>query len=64
MRVHEDRVHLLERQKRLEDKYKDPDVLPNFHKTKMKITMKAIEEYLRSYHGVVRAPLHILSERT
>ena len=28
MEVNEDRVHLLAGQKKLEDKYKDPDVLP------------------------------------
>ena len=35
MRVHEDIVHLLAGQKKLEDEYKDPNVLPKINKSDM-----------------------------
>ena len=57
MGVHEDIVHLLAGQKRLEDDYKDPDVLPRINKSDMAGTKEAIEKYPRSCHGVLRAPL-------
>ena len=59
MEVQEDIVHLLAGQKRLEDKYKDPDVLPRVNKADMAGMMEAIKEYLRSCHGVMRVPLQI-----
>ena len=46
MGVQEDTMHLLGGQKRLEDKYKDPDVLPKVNKADMEGTMESIEEYL------------------
>ena len=49
----EDKFCLLAGQKRIGDDYKDPAVL----KADMTFMMKAIEEYLSSYHGVMRAPL-------
>ena len=57
MGVSEDTGHLLVGQKRLEDDYKDPDILPKVNKTDMEGRMEAIEEYLKSCHGVARAPV-------
>ena len=45
--VHENTVCLLAGQKRLEDEYKDLDVLPKDSKADMVRMMEAIEEYLR-----------------
>ena len=42
---------------KLEDEYDNPDVLPKINWSDMTETMEAIEEYLRSCHGVVRAIL-------
>ena len=53
----EEMVHLLAGQKRLEDEYKDPDVLPKVNKAGMVGTMESIKEYLRSWCGVVILPL-------
>ena len=50
-------MHLLSREKRLKDKYKDPDVLHKDNKADMAGMMEFIEEYLRSCDGVVRASL-------
>ena len=55
--MHEDTVHLLARQKKLKDEYNDPDVLPKISKSDMAVTIDATKEYLRSCHGVIRAPL-------
>ena len=55
--MHEDTVHLLVGQKKLEDEYKDPDELPKISKSDMAGMMEANKEYLRSHHGIVRAPL-------
>ena len=41
MGVHEDTVHLQARQKKLEDDYKDPDVLPQINKLYMAGMMEA-----------------------
>ena len=46
--MHENTVHMLAGQKKLEDAYKDPDVLPNINKSDMAGMMEAIKEYLRS----------------
>ena len=59
-----DIVHLLADQKRLKDKYKDPNMLPKVIKVDMAGTMEAMEEYLRSCHGVVRAPLAYIIRKT
>ena len=48
---------LLSGQKRLEDEYKDLNMLPKVNKADMAGTMKSIEEYLQKRHDVVRAPL-------
>ena len=57
-------MHLLERQKRLKDEYKDLDVLPKINKADMTGKMESIEEYLRSCHGIVRAPLAYIIRKT
>ena len=44
MRVHEDKVHLIEGQKKLKDEYKDPDMLFKINKSDMARMMEAIEE--------------------
>ena len=36
MGVHEDTVHLIAKQSRLKDKYKDPDVLPKVNKAEVR----------------------------
>ena len=64
MGVHEGTVHLLAGQKRLKDEYKDPDVLPTVNKADMARTMQSIDEYLRSHHGVIRAPLAYVTRKT
>ena len=56
MGVQLDTVCLLEGQKRLENEYKDPDVLPKVNKANTAGMMEPIKEYLRSDYGVVRAP--------
>ena len=45
--LHEGTVHLIAGQKKLEDEYKDPDMLPKTSKSNRAGTMKAIKEYLR-----------------
>ena len=56
-------MHLVVDPKRLKDKYKDPDVLPKVNKAHMAETMESIKEYLRSCHGVVKAPLaHVITK--
>ena len=56
--------HLLAGQKRLEDEYKDPDVLPKVNKADRAGTIESIKEYLRSCHGVIRAPLAYVIRKT
>ena len=60
MEVDEGTVCLLAGQKKLKDDYKDPDMLPKINNSDMTGTMESIKEYLRSCHGVIRAPLHTL----
>ena len=57
MSVCEDTVHLLAGQKRFNNEYIDSDVLPKVDEADMAGTMESIKEYLRSCHGVIRAPL-------
>ena len=64
MGVHKDTVHLLMGQKRLEDKYKDPDMLLKVNKADMAGKLVSIKEYLRSCHGVVRTPLAYVIRKT
>ena len=52
-----DARHLLAGQKKLEEEYKDPNVLPKTNESDMAGTMEAIKVYLRSSQGVTRAPL-------
>ena len=49
-------IHQLAGQKRLEDIYKDLDMLPKDNKAEMTGMINAVEENLRLHHGVVRAP--------
>ena len=62
--MHEDTVHLLAGQKRLEGEYKDMDMLPKINKSDMARMMEATEEYLRSCQGVMRAPLAYIIRKT
>ena len=64
MGVQKDTEHLLAGLKRLEDKYKDPDVLPEVNKADMARMMEFIEEYLRSHCPVMRAPLASVIRKT
>ena len=48
MGVHEVTVPLPAGQKKLKDKYKDPDVLPKVNKSDMAGTIEDIKEILRS----------------
>ena len=57
MGVNEDTVCLMTGQKKLEDEYKDPNMLQKINKSNMVGMMEAIKEYLRSCQGIVRAPL-------
>ena len=57
MGVNKDTVHLMLEQKKIEDEYKDPDVLPKINKSDMAERMETIEEYHRSHQCVTRAPL-------
>ena len=55
---------LLAGQKKLEDEYKDPDVLLKINKSDMAGMMESIEKYIRSHCGVVRAPLAYIIRKT
>ena len=44
-------------QKKLKDKYKDPNVLPKMNKSDMAGMMEAIKEYIRLCHGIAPSPL-------
>ena len=59
-----DTVCLLAGQKRLQDNYKVPDMLPKVNKADMPGMMAAIKEYLRSHCGVGRAPLACIIRKT
>ena len=62
--MNEDSLHLMKGQKKLDDKHKDPNVLPKINKSDMAGMMAAIEEYLRLHHGVIRAPLAYVIRKT
>ena len=64
MGVNEDTLCLMTGQKKLEDKYKDPNVLPKINKSDMEGMMEAIKEYFRLHHGVIRAPLTYITRKT
>ena len=55
--VREDTVHLLMGQKKLEDKYRVPNMQPKVNKADMAEIMEAIEEYLILHHGDMKVPL-------
>ena len=57
-------VHFLVGQKKLEDENKDPEMLPKINKSDMAGMMESIEEYLRSHHGVIKAPLAYVIRKT
>ena len=51
-------------QRKLENEYKDQDVLPKINKADMVGTMEAISVYLWSHCGVERAPIaYIIGKR-
>ena len=64
MGVHENAVHLLAGQKKLENEYKDTNMLSKINKSEMAVMMEAIKEYLRSCHGVIWAPLASIIRKT
>ena len=51
-------------QKKPDDEHKDPGVWSKANKADMVGTMKAIEEYLRSCHGAMRAPFAYIIRKT
>ena len=57
MGVNKETVHFFTGQKKLDDRYKDPDVLPKINKSDMSGMMESINEYFRSHHGFVRPAL-------
>ena len=64
MGVNEETVCFLVGQKKLEDDYKDPDVLQKINKSDTAGTMKSIKEYLRACCGIIKAHLTYLIKRT
>ena len=56
--VNEETVHFLADQKKLEDEYKDPDVLLKINKSYMAGMMESIEEYFRACCGVITFSIH------
>ena len=44
------------KQEKVEDNYKNPDMLHAVNKADITGTIKAIKEYLRSYHGIIKVP--------
>ena len=63
MGVDEGTVPFLVGQKKLEDKYKDPNVLPRINKCDMAGTIEFIK-YIRSCCGVIKAPLAYIIRKT
>ena len=64
MGVQENTVSLLMGQKRLEDKYKNTDMLPEVNKSDISGMMESIKEYLQSCCEVVRVPLVCIIRKT
>ena len=62
--MQEDAVHLLARQNRFKEKYKNSHMLPKVNKADMAGMMEAIKEYIKSHHGVMRAPLAYIIRKT
>ena len=50
--------------KKFEDEYRDPDVLPKINTSDMAGMIESIEEYLRSHHCVIKAPLAYIIRKT
>ena len=48
----------------LEDDYNNPDMLPRINKSDMEGTIESIKEYLKSHHGVIKAPLAYVIRKT
>ena len=57
--VDEETVCLLAGQKKLEDEYMDPNMLPRINKSDMAGMMESIKEYLRAHRGIIKAHLHL-----
>ena len=57
-------MHLMTGQKKFEEEYKDPNVLPKINKSDMAGTIEAIKEYLRLHHQVDWAPLAYVIRKT
>ena len=64
MEVDEGTVCILAGQKKLEDEYKDPYVLPKINKSDMAGMMESIKEHLRSHCGVIKTPLVYIIRKT
>ena len=62
--MREETVHLLAGKKKLKDEYKDPGMLSKVNKANMAGMMEAINEYIRSCCGIVRAPLAYFVSKT
>ena len=64
MGVWEGTVHLFACQKRLEDKYRDPNMLPEVRRVDIAWTMVTMEEYLRSCCSIMRVTLAYIIRKT
>ena len=64
MGVWEDTVCPHASQRRLEDDYKAPEVLPKVNKVNMAGTLEAIKENLRSCHCIMKTPLVFIIRKT
>ena len=62
--MNKDTVHFLVGQKKLEDKYKDPNVLSKINKPDMAGMMESIEECIRAHPSVIKAPLVYIIMKT
>ena len=60
----QEKVHKLTDQKKLKEKYKDSDLFSKVSKANVVGTMEAIKKYLKSCHGVKRAPLAYIIRKT
>ena len=63
-RVQKDTGHLLAEQNRLEDNYKDLDMITKVNKADMASMVDVIKEYLRLHHGVMRTHLAQVIRKT
>ena len=51
-------------EEKLEDEYKDPDMLPKINTSDVAEAMKSIKEYLRACHGVIQSSLAYIIRKT